>query len=107
MFKLQRSAFLPFVLLASSATARASDWYVDAQAGSDLNSGSSAAAAWKTITHALASIPALGPETIHVAPGTYDAALGEVFPWVLRSQAVLQGDQGSALTHITAMPGST
>ena len=92
-----RAAALVAVLAAGG---QASDWYVDATSGSNANSGTSPAQAWKTITHAVASTPTTGAQTIHVAPGIYDSALGEVFPWVWRPSLSLVGDQGSAVTHV-------
>lgn len=87
---------LAIVLVGLSA--RAGDWYVDAQNGSNANNGLSPASAWRTLTHALATIPAPGTDTLHVAPGTYDAALGEVYPLVMRPGLLLSGDQGSSAT---------
>src|SRR5678816_152248 len=71
--------------------ARAGDWYVDAVHGHDSNSGTSSSDAWRTITHALTSIPVSGPETIYVLSGTYDAALGEVLPLEVRPRIKLIG----------------
>lgn len=84
----------------SSPTLHADDWYVDAQMGSDTNDGQSAATAWRTLTHALAAIPSLPvvERTIHVAPGVYDAALGEVYPLRPRPLMRIVGTEGSALT---------
>src|SRR5690349_16699245 len=79
-------------------SARAGDWYVDAQNGSNSNNGLSPISAWKTLTHALATIPAPGSDTLHVAPGTYDAALGELYPLMMRPGLRLLGDQGSSST---------
>ena len=76
-----------FALLATvlfDASASAADWYVDAQNGSNANNGLSPATAWRTLTHSLATIPAPGTQTLHIAPGTYDAALGEAYPLVMR-----------------------
>src|SRR5262245_18313699 len=55
-------------------------WYVDATAGSDVNAGTFAAP-FKTIAHALAVVQV--GQTIHAAPGVYDAANGETFPLVV------------------------
>jgi len=80
---------------------RASDWYVDALNGSDANNGTTQATAWKTLTHALATIPtALVAHTVHVAPGTYNAALGESYPLEMRPGLRLSGDQGSSFTFL-------
>lgn len=63
---------------------------------------------WRTITHAIASLPtALIPHTIHVAPGTYDSALGESFPLTLRPRMRLVSDAGSEATHIVGGADAT
>ena len=66
--------------------------YVDAVNGNNLGPGTSDAP-FKTITHAL-SVAGLN-KTIRVSPGTYDAALGEVFPLVLQSGQILIGDEAN------------
>lgn len=98
------------VLLCCASPALADDWYVDAAHGDDANGGTSAADAWKTITHALATAPAPAPgatQTLHVAPGLYDAALGESFPILLRDAFRLVGDEGRDVTRIDAGGAST
>lgn len=84
-----------------TSSARASDWYVDAVNGNDANSGVSAGAAWKTIAFALATAPA-GAQTIHVLPGVYNAANGEVFPLAPKPGFVVIGDAGRELTIVDA-----
>ncbi|MBI5435183.1 MAG: DUF1565 domain-containing protein [Planctomycetes bacterium] len=89
------------VVLASATPVLAGDWYVDATSGSDSNGGTSPSDAWKTIAHALASAPAApvgGTQTIHLAPGSYDAISGEVFPLELRDAFELVGDGGPDVT---------
>ena len=83
------------LLLAAAPAALATDHYVDPVHGDDANGGSSWADAWRTITHAVATG---GSATYHLAPGVYDAALGESFPIALPSGSALVGEQGSALT---------
>jgi hypothetical protein len=77
------------------------DYYVHASSGSDANPGA-LEEPFKTITHAVA---AAGPDkTICVLPGTYDAALGEVFPIALEQGQSLLGDvpnKGSGPTPTT------
>ena len=80
---------LPLVaaLALSAVPALAADFHVDALHGSDANGGTSPLDAWRTLTHALATVPDPAPDathTIHVAPGVHDAALGEVFPLAMR-----------------------
>ncbi len=45
----------------------------------------------RTITAALAVPPAPGHRTIHVAAGTYDRALGEQFPLIVRGDLLIDG----------------
>lgn len=99
-------AVLLFVLAAGPAAA--ADWYVDAVSGSDANSGTSAAAPWRTITHGLAVIAGLpaAAQTVHVAPGTYDSVLGETFPLSVPSGTRLVGTAGSAQTILVGNSGS-
>jgi hypothetical protein len=92
-------------VLVLGGTAAADQWYVDAVHGSDANSGQSPGAAWRTITHALAAAPdaqAGGNQIVHVAPGQYDAALGESFPFYLRNAFQIVGDGGRNVTTIEA-----
>ena len=67
------------------------DYFVNVATGSNSGSGTSAAAPWKTITYAISKVPAAGG-ILNVAPGTYDAAAGEVFPLEPRSNQTLLGD---------------
>ena len=80
--------------------ARASDWYVDGVSGSNSNAGTAPGSAWKTITHAFASTPQAGRVTIHVLPGTYSPAAGELLPLDVRPQMKILGVAGSAATTI-------
>jgi parallel beta-helix repeat protein len=66
------------------------DYFVSAASGSDTYDGSSGAP-FKTITKAL-SVADSG-DTIIVAPGRYDAALGETFPLVIPDWVELIGDE--------------
>jgi len=65
------------------------DYYVDADLGNDQYPGTSINP-WRTITHAIAS--ADEHTVIRVRPGTYDEALGEVFPLILKRGQTLEGD---------------
>jgi hypothetical protein len=69
-------------------------FYVDATRASSGNG--SQACPFKTITQALAAVTGLSSPpalaTINVAPGTYDAALGETFPLVIAANVQLTGD---------------
>ena len=95
--------FLPLDTLAraglvvslAAAPALAGDYFVDASGGSDGAGGTSPADAWRTLTHALATVPApagLELHTIHLAPGVYDAANGESYPLEMRPRISVVGD---------------
>jgi len=95
------SATVAVVILGISA--RAADYYVNAVSGNDANTGTSPASAWRTITHALAQLPVPSTgviDVVHVAPGLYDAALGETFPLRLMGHDAVQivGDAGAEST---------
>jgi len=64
-------------------------YFVDGSIGDDSQNGSEGSP-WATITHAVAT--AGEDVTINVAPATYDAAGGEVFPIELRAGQQLIGD---------------
>ncbi len=71
--------------------------FVNSATGNDANSGATSGAPFKTITHALSL--AVSGVTVQVAPGTYDAANGEVFPLAVPAGVNLLGDpatQGSS-----------
>jgi Protein of unknown function (DUF1565) len=96
---------LSALCLALLAPARAGDFYVDVLAGSDGNAGTSPGAAFKTIGKAMSV--ALGTsDTVHVAPGEYSAATGEVFPLPL-TDAFLTGDDGPAVTRVLGTGSET
>jgi hypothetical protein len=99
---LSRAASSVVALSLFSLAAHAGDYYVDAVHGDNANSGASPAQAWRTITRAVSALPStLGPaEVVHVAPGVYDSALGEVFPLNLMYCPTVQlvGSGGSAFT---------
>jgi len=65
------------------------DLYVDAVAGSEANPGT-AALPFKTLTAAL--VAASSGMSVHVAPGTYDAANGEAFPLLVPAGVSVVGD---------------
>jgi len=89
---------------AMTTAAQASDHYVDGTNGDNANTGDAPRAAWRTISYALGQMPATSAEaqTIHVAPGVYDAALGEVFPYALQyhSNSQIVGTGGSNATIV-------
>ena len=63
--------------------------YVNADTGDDDNPGTTGQP-WATVTHAVGT--AAEDVTIHVAPGTYSVATGEVFPIMMKAGQVLLGD---------------
>lgn len=67
----------------------ATEFWVDAQNGNDVDAGTQAQP-FKTLTHALAAAGA--GATLHVLPGTYDTANGETFPLQTLPGQVLLGD---------------
>jgi len=71
---------LAVALLVVPATA--SDVFVDPVLGSDTTGNGTAIAPWKSLTHAVTTLPA-GVPTVHLAAGTYDASTGEAFPLLL------------------------
>ncbi len=85
-----------------ASVASASDWYVDAVNGSNANDGSSPSTAWQTITHAVANVPLGGVETINIAAGTYNQALGESFPIRLKPGQQLIGAPGPERPSLNA-----
>jgi len=90
------------VLLCGMASA--GEFYVDAEAGNDSNTGTSPDDAWLTISHALSSVFGSqgNPATVHVAAGTYSASTnGEVFPLEMKSYVLLVGS-GAHTTMLDA-----
>ena len=77
------------ILTLFTAPASAADYWVDAVAGNDTNPGTELLP-FATITYAIATGGA--GATITVLPGTYDAALGEVFPITLLTDQTVVGD---------------
>ncbi len=83
------SSFSP----ASSPVAPATAFFtVNAATGDDTN-GNGTTIPYKTITKALSL--AIAGDTVTVAPGTYDAALGEAFPITVPAGVHLIGDESN------------
>ena len=76
--------------ITAPAAPQAATYYVDAVNGSNTTGNGSAAAPWKTITYALDQVGD-PPSELHVAAGTYDTTLGEIFPLVIESGTSLLG----------------
>jgi len=81
-----------------NATAALLFYYVDATNGSNTSGNGSLASPWKTITYALSQVSSPGSD-IHVLEGTYNSALGESFPLVMKPGVSLLG-AGYATTTI-------
>ena len=87
-------------------------YYVDAVSGSNTGGDGSQSAPWRTITYALSQV--IGPDVeIHVAAGTYDAALGENFPIVMEPTVRLIGAsreetilKGNGTANVVYFPGT-
>ncbi|MEW6775872.1 MAG: DUF1565 domain-containing protein [Bdellovibrionota bacterium] len=82
-------AAVPLFQSCGGSDAVAFDLFVDALMGDDANDGTQTDP-FKTITHAL-SVAESG-DLIKVAPGTYNAGLGEIFPIQLVAGVSLIGD---------------
>ncbi|MEQ8765749.1 MAG: DUF1565 domain-containing protein [Planctomycetota bacterium] len=98
-----RSAVLAILLSSAgcllSHPVLASDYFVDAVSGNDATGDGTAQKPWRTITHSFSQIP--GPDdTLWVLPGTYDVALGEVFPLTPMPKVSLVSIGGKEVTHI-------
>ena len=91
------------VLYASWLSSTPSLYYVNASSGSDSNTGTAAGSAFKTITKAI-SVAKSG-NTVFVAPGTYNSALGETFPITIPAGVSLVGDE-SGKGSTTIITGS-
>ena len=82
------SAFLALFFLCGFA--RADNYYVNASIGSNSSGNGTQSTPWKTITYALGQIS--GPTTLYVSAGTYNTALGETFPIVVKTGVSLVGE---------------
>lgn len=97
LHSIRRRLLAVAALLLGWAPAFSGDWYVDAWNGLDTNGGTSPADAWRSVTHALAVLPAPAGsdvQRIHLAPAIYDASSGEVYPLVMRPRFQLLGTGG-------------
>ncbi|RLC47974.1 MAG: hypothetical protein DRH70_02130 [Candidatus Coatesbacteria bacterium] len=88
--------------LVAFGVANATDYYVKAGSGSDSNAGTSPGTAWKTLTHALASVN--DGDTINVMPGTFNydqTNNGESFPLVIpKNNLTIVGIGSPALAKV-------
>jgi hypothetical protein len=84
-------------------------YYVDAVHGSDSTGDGSSSSPWKTITFALGQVAGSEVE-IHVAAGTYNNDLGEIFPLTIdagisiigsdRDNVIISGMNDRSVMHI-------
>jgi len=77
-------------------------YYVDAQSGSDSNTGSSEGDAWKTITYALGTTET--SDIILCKAGTYDASNGETFPFTIDDSKIVSGESAAVCFIIGSAP---
>jgi len=73
-----------------TSLAEATNYYVNASTGSNTTGDGTSGNPWQTITHALSQISGTS-HTVYVAAGTYDTALGETFPIVMKDGVSLVG----------------
>jgi len=83
----QRGTIVSFI---TSAIVTPATYYVNATTGSNTTGNGSQASPWKTITYALSQIVGTG-NTLNVAAGTYNRALGETFPIFMADGVSLVG----------------
>lgn len=80
--------------------------HVNPQTGSDSSgAGSSETAPYRTITYALQQAQA--GTVIQLAPGSYTADTGEVFPLVLKQGVILRGDESNKGQTVVVIGGGT
>jgi len=93
MKRLTITICLVLLMTALNIESSETEFFVDANSGSDLNKGLSEDNAWKTINHALGEVEGTpdAPVTINIAEGTYNMLLGETFPIRVKSNVTLQG----------------
>lgn len=96
----------PAISVFASAAGPGATYHVNAATGDNsrtLAQAQNSATPWKTITHAVGTVPAGvagAPNTIQVAAGTYDSALGETFPIAINRAHVSLVGAGAGSTII-------
>jgi len=101
-------AFVATVGLGAVSGVSAGEYHV-AFSGSDLTGTGAATNPWRTITHALNSIPAPTPterHTIHVGPGEWNTSTLEPFPVVVPEGVTLRG-AGIDLTILSGVKSAS
>ncbi|HYC37951.1 MAG TPA: DUF4214 domain-containing protein [Usitatibacter sp.] len=77
--------------------------YVNASSGTNTGDCTSSSTPCKTVTYAMAQATAGTPgDSVNVAPGTYNVALGEVFPITVKSGVQLKSTGNASNTTIDA-----
>lgn len=80
--------------LVNQVAANATVIYVNSQNGSDTpNAGNSPTSSYRTITYALQQAQA--GTVVQLAPGSYTAQTGEVFPLEVKQGVILRGDESA------------
>jgi len=106
MYRELSAVVLISALISLPAVAMSTTYYVDDTGGNDGNNGLTPATAWKTITHAAATVPtgtSGTPNVIMVAAGTYDNTTNtETFPINFTNNYVSLTGAGSGTTFIDA-----
>ena len=95
VLEMRKYIFILIILIFSSCLC-ASDYYVDANNGSNDNSGRSKDEAWKTITYAISQVQGTedNPAIIHIGEGKYGYYINndESFPLKLKNHVSLIGN---------------
>ena len=91
--KFCRLVFLSVIYLLFPILSFCAVYYVDANNGSNDNSGRSKDDAWKTITFAISQVVGVksNPAYIHVSEGVYSLESGEEFPLIMKNYMHLLG----------------
>ena len=89
------TSFLVFLILVVMTSASSPEnYYVDINNGSNANEGISPDSPWKTLSHAFLIVEGTEkePAIIHVAKGRYCMEKGEAFPFIMKSNVMIIGE---------------
>jgi|GEM_PF-6464837 len=101
---MKTNAFVLFVSLGLASASQAGDIWVDDDGDNGSGTGSSSQP-YKTVTYVLFNNLAAAGDTIKVKAGTYDEALGEVFPLIIPNQVRLVGTEYSSGVPLALIGG--